>query len=235
MIGRDALTLPAGSRSQKGYTVEVTDGSGKPVSDAAVACRLPEAAPTGTFSDGSHSAVVFTGPDGRADISGIRWGSAAGTVAMRVTANKGIAHAGMLVEQMLASAATLAAPTAMAAAPARIAARAVPEVTVIHRGRPVPGSLARPEAPREEAATMARPAIGEVAATEQIPQVSITKAPANANIAHSSKKKWIILAILAGAAAGAAGFAAKGKSSSPSTSSGTQMSIGTPTISVGHP
>ncbi|MGH7139435.1 MAG: hypothetical protein ACREHD_27130 [Pirellulales bacterium] len=227
IVDRDAASLAAGSRARKGYTVRVTDSSGKPVPDAAVACRLPDSAPTGTFAQGSHSAVLFTGADGRAHISGIQWGVAAGTVFMRVTANKGIAHAGMLVEQTLA-------PAVAASEPPAVAPSGPPVVSVIHWQREAEHPLARREVPREDAAVLARQTPPAIAAPDQPPEVSITKPPPGAKVGHSSKKKWIILALVAGAAAGAVGFAAKGKSAS-SGSSTMQMSIGTPTISVGKP
>lgn len=223
VVGRDALVLAPGSRAQKGYTVQVTDSNGKPVAGAAVVCRLPDAAPTGTFGDGTHSTVLFTGPDGRAHISGIRWGAASGTVVFRVTAASGTAHAGTLVEQKLATEA--ATTVGRIDNPRRVGnPPKIPPVMIIHR-----------DVPRQEAATIARPRASETSASDQIPQVSVTSPPPNAKIGHSSKKKWIIIAILAGAAAGAAGFAARGKSSSSSGPSTPSLSIGTPTISVGHP
>jgi hypothetical protein len=217
LLDRDPLQIAAGSRGQKSYTVLVTDSSGNPVADAAVACRLPDSDPTGMFAQGGRSAVLFTGRDGRASIPEVQWGSAAGMVGMRVTANKDSEHAAILIEQ------TLVAPI-MAATP--------PAVSVI-RQRAKAQPLAQPKSPSEDPAVLARRTLPAIAAPDQPAEVSVTKPPASEKVGHSSKKKWIILAIAAGAAAGAAGFAAKGKSSSSSSS--TQMSVGSPTISVGQP
>ncbi|HEX7362188.1 MAG TPA: hypothetical protein VF283_16990 [Bryobacteraceae bacterium] len=212
VVDRDAATVPPGSRARKGYMVEVTDASGKPVSGAAVVCRLPDAAPTGTFAKASHSSVLFTGGNGLAHFSGIQWGGEEGTVVLRVTANKRGAHAGILIEQTLARA---AAPVA------------TPAVSI------TPNPARKPQRPLlpprgVSFAPHALPAIAQ-------PEVSVTKPPAGVKSRHSNKKKWLILALVAGAAAGAVGFAARGKSSSNSSSAPVQMSIGSPTISVGQP
>ncbi|MGH9608866.1 MAG: hypothetical protein ACRD34_04240 [Bryobacteraceae bacterium] len=208
VVDRDAATVPPGSRARKGYMVEVTDASGKPVSGAAVVCRLPDADPTGTFAKNSHSSVLFTGANGLAHFSGIQWGGEAGTVVLRVTANKGSSHAGMLIEQTLASATAVSIK---------------PKLHRKHKRLLLP--------PGEEPATVRRPVPPAIAQ----PEVSVSKPPAGVKIRHSNKKKWIILALVAGAAAGAVGFAARGKSSSSNSSAPSQMSIGSPTISVGQP
>jgi hypothetical protein len=212
VVDRDAATALPSSRTRKGYTVEVTDASGKPVSGAAVVCRLPDADPTGTFGKGSHSAVLFTGANGLAHFSGIQWGGEAGTVVLRVTANKGSAHAGMLIEQTLAPISAVSAKPNLSPEPKRPL-------------RP------RLEVPREEAATVRPQPLPPIAQ----PEVSVTKPPAGVKIRHNSKKKWIILALVVGAAAGAVGFATRGKSSSSSNPAPAQISIGSPTISVGQP
>jgi hypothetical protein len=214
VVDRDPLQIAAGSRAQKGYTVLVTDSSGNPVADAAVTCRLPDSNPTGAFGQSGRSAVFFTGRDGQVHIPEIQWGSAAGTVSMRVTANKDSAHAAILIEQ------TLVAPVMPSAPPA--------VSVVVHES-----AKAQPLAATEGPVVPARPTLPAIAAPDQQPTVSVAKPPAGEKVGGSSKKKWIILAIAAGAAAGAVGFAVKRKSSS--TSSSTQMSVGSPTISVGQP
>lgn len=210
VVDRDAATVPPGSLARKGYLVEVTDASGKPVSGAAVVCRLPDADPTGTFAKAGHSSVLFTGANGLAHFSGIQWGSEAGTVVLRVTANKGSAHAGILIEQTVGS----------------LAAVSITPNPNLSRKRQRP--LLPPSEPLATVRPQPLPAIAQ-------PEVTVTKPPAGVKIRHSNKKKWLILALVAGAAAGAVGFAARGKSSSNSSSAPAQMSIGSPTISVGQP
>ena len=53
-------------------TVQVQDENGRPVSDAAVAFRLPDTRSSGTFADGAHSAVAYTDASGTAHVDGIR-------------------------------------------------------------------------------------------------------------------------------------------------------------------
>ncbi|MBV9403773.1 MAG: hypothetical protein JO211_00405, partial [Acidobacteriaceae bacterium] len=105
LVEREAAEVPPGSKALKGFTVEVTDSAGTPVQDAAVAARFPDNGPSGVFADGTRALVVYTNASGRARISGIRWGETPGVVTLRVTATKGISHAGMLIEQTLGAAA----------------------------------------------------------------------------------------------------------------------------------
>ena len=95
--------------------VEVTDSQGAPVTGAAVIFRLPEDGPSGTFADAGRVAVVNTDSSGRAFVGGIHW-TAPGTVSVRVTATKGTAHAGILIERE-AAAAIPAAAVKLAPAP----------------------------------------------------------------------------------------------------------------------
>ncbi len=115
-VSGDALSAFPGSRQASPIAVQVLDAAGTPVSDAAVAVRLPEANPSGVFPDGSHSFVAYTDATGKTQIAGIQWGDAPGTLSIRLTATKGASHAGTLLEVRL-GAPELAAP------PATIASR----------------------------------------------------------------------------------------------------------------
>ncbi len=99
----DRNASPVGSLDSKGFALEVTDGSGAKVQNAAIAIRLPDSGPSGTFPDGSHAAVVYTDQFGRASLGDVHWGATPGTVPIRITASKGAAHAGILIEQTLTS------------------------------------------------------------------------------------------------------------------------------------
>jgi hypothetical protein len=230
------------SRSAQGFLVEATDANGAPVPEAAIALRLPESGPSGTFADGSHSAVVYTDAAGRAHLTGILWGGIAGTAELRLTVAKGSAHAGLLLEQTLnaaSSSASVPAPAIQAAlekTPGPVVAIAAP--------KPVqPGTLPAP-APavlppsviiataHSGASSPVLPAAAKPDnADKQPPSVSVTSASPGAYPSHSSKK-WVIIALIAvGAGAGAA-FAFKGKGSTPAAAPG--LSIGAPSISVGH-
>jgi hypothetical protein len=199
---------PVGSRSTKGFTVEVTDAAGA-VADAAVAFRLPENGPTGAFADGSHAAVAYTDAAGRAHISGILWGTTAGAAELRITAAKGAAHAGLLLEHTLTSRTAMAQPGVLKPS---VVTAAEPAILVTARsGASAP--IAPAASPKDE-----------------VPSVTVTNASPGQQ-PHS--KKWlIVLLVAAGGAAGAAfAFKGKGTPSAPSTPS---LSIGSPTISIGH-
>ena len=95
-------SLRVSARSQTGaISVTVTDESGAPVPDAAVAVRLPEDGETGTFADGTHAAVAYTDQQGEARVAVRAWSTESGAVLVKITATKGSARAGMLFEQKL--------------------------------------------------------------------------------------------------------------------------------------
>jgi hypothetical protein len=202
------------------------------VADAAIAFRLPDADPTGIFSDGTHSAVAYTDQTGRAKITGIQWNATPGAVAIRVTATKGTAHAGILIQQTLApiridTPAPLPSHTMHEALPSAVAPLPLPAAP------PVGTQPATKAAAPEQLATVPSvdapppPRISE-------PAVSVTNSPTGAS-KHSGKTKWIILAAVA-AAAGGAGVAMMGKKSSGgSAATPPGISIGAPGISIGHP
>ena len=215
------------SQSTKGFTIQVTDLHGTGVPEAAVAFRLPDSGASGLFRDGSHSAVVYTDSAGNAHVDGIRWSETPGTAAIRITASKGDAHAGLLVEQNLVlpgvDPATVPAEPVRSAPPApavlqTAASPAIPAVSVEPVSRKGNSTLAPSFRP-----------------SEMEPSISVVSSPESNSIGGSSKKKWIIIgiAIAAGAGAGFA-FASKGKSSSTAAGS-SSISFGSPTVSVGHP
>ncbi|MBV9766334.1 MAG: hypothetical protein JOZ48_15915 [Acidobacteriaceae bacterium] len=210
VVESDGPQIPVNSQSGKGFTVEVRDSAGNVVPDAAVALRLPESGATGMFSDGTHAAVSYTDSTGRTRAAAIRWGATPGLIALRITATKGTAHAGLLVEETLTS--TSSAIAQPVAAPT-----------------PVATSTAAP-APQQPG-TLASPSVTPPPAPTQQPAVSVTGGSQQS--ASHSKAKWIaIVALIAGAGAGAALAMGKGKRSS-STPATPGISIGTPTISVG--
>lgn len=234
-------SVPAGFHESKGFEIQVTDGAGAGVSDAAVVLRLPDEGPSGSFSDGSHAAIAYTDASGRAQMPEIQWAGTAGTVTIKVTATKATAHAGMLFEEKLTAAADakLAPPAVIPTAekpatpslpgPATVAQ---PAVSVRQPGTPaavVPAATASDERASREPL----PAKSSAAPVE--PAVSVTNGSPHHGAQSSSHKKWIILAVVVAAGAGAGiAMAGKGKSSSTSSSS-SSLSIGTPTVSVGHP
>ncbi len=227
VIDANTGSIAINSKASKGLTVEVTDSEGAPVSEAAVALRLPDAGPTGAFADGSHAAVAYTDRAGRAQIASVKWGDTPGVVAMRLTTVKGTAHAGILVEQILT------AVSSVAPSPAVVSANNTPTNTTQKAPMPfaqlataAPVSTQSDPAPKHSLSPAAPPLKPE-------PAVSVTNAgPPDAQ--HHSHKKWIVIAAIAAGAGAGLAFAGKGKSSAPAAPA-SSLSIGSPTVSVGHP
>jgi hypothetical protein len=220
----------------KGYAILVTDGSGAPVADAAVAIRLPDEGATGFFVNGEHSAVAYTDASGVARFPQINWGSTTGGLSIRVTAVKGEMHAGALIEQTVTAAgptpasapvapfpsvpAPASAPVDQTAAPAPVAKTKTPgvptSVAAIHSG-------VAPDQP---------PTADSSAANDTVSVVNTSGSKGGTG----SNKKWFILAaVLASAGVGAA-LALAGKSGAGATGPGptTSTTIGSPTVSIGH-
>lgn len=240
----------AGFVPAKGLTVQVRDGNGRPVQDAAVAFRLPDTTPSGTFSDGTQSAVAYTDASGTAHVDGIRWIATSGSVPVRITASKGNSHAGLLFEEKLSdSPAPSAIPAVRAdeasakpALPAFTPALPAPGVAAVDQPKasvaPVPGEVAAiaPAArPSVSISNLSRSSSANATSirSNADPSVSISSSPEGYSN-HSSLKKWLIWsAVLAAAGAGAA-FAFSNRSSSTSTTSSSTSTIGAPTINIGH-
>lgn len=235
LLESDGSSAVAGSATAKGFTVQVADEAGNGVADAAVVFRLPEAASTGTFADGTHAAVAYTDQSGRAHVSGIQWGSTAGTVGIKITATKGTAHAGILVEEMLTAGIT---PVAVVAAPVPVVAAPISVPTAKTEERPEPPAPKPNVSVRQPGTLDASDGLPapKAAASAGAPSVSVTNDLKGQKIhSGSSKTKWIILAAVIAAGAGA-GIAMAGKSKSGSSSSSSSgVTIGGPTVSVGTP
>ncbi len=237
MLESDGPQAKVSSAPVKGFTVAVANASGAAVADAAVAVRLPDSGPTGTFADGSHSAVVYTDATGRAHLPALRWSPLPGPLVMRVTATKANSHAALLFDETLTSDTATVVQVPVTPTPSRTVSVA-----------PQPGQTATTPAVARTAATplatphvsvatptSARPhALASTAAAQSQPSVSISGGSPDAPSSHSGKAKWIILAaVIAGGAGGAMAFVGKGKSNPAPAPPG--LTIGTPSISVGHP
>jgi len=221
-----------------GYSVQITDAAGKPVSDAAVAIHLPEEGASGVFANGEHAVVIYTDSSGVAKFPQVNWGSTTGSLSFRVTAVKGEMHAGTLIEQ------TVLAPSAKTPSSAPVAAFPSAEpaaklVTPAAPGVPVSVAAVTPQAMPSESTPQASPP------TPPTPQTAPAAKPANpdsVSVVNTSgskagggiSKKWVIIGVaLAAVGLGAALALAGGKSNS-STASTTGTTIGSPTVNVGH-
>ncbi len=254
VLNTDNLQSMAHTGAKQNLSVQVADSSGAAVSNAAVTCRLPDSGPTGIFGDGTHAAVAYTDNQGRATIDKIEWGAAAGPVAIRLTATKGTAHTGILVETNLVTAGigtpALSDPAAapvlpqleqtVVAVPYVAKAEAQPATTQPVVAQPTV-SVMRPAAkPTRQPGEIAKqagagdPGPDRLTPVAADPTVSVTHTAA-ADAPHSSHAKWYVLLGVAVAAGAGAAFAMKGKSSTSSSTNSSSLSIGNPSISVGHP
>jgi hypothetical protein len=230
---------PIGSTYGPGIVIEVTDQANKPVPGAAVTFRFPGTGATGTFADGSSVAVEYTDVAGHAAFRNIRWNTTPGTLLLRVTVTKGIVHAGILVEQKLGAAQPgvlqqQSAPIQPALQPVAAGAQAPPQI-----GAPqvAVNPASAQSAIRPQPAQTLYPAPQNVASRNPgEPSVLITNDPGAHSGARGSSKKWLWIALI-GAGAGAGAVLAMGKAhvGSSSSGSGSGVSIGTPSVSIGHP
>jgi hypothetical protein len=219
------LQLRIVESSANKFMVEVTDGAAVPAAGAAVAFRLPDTDPAGTFADGSHATVVYTDINGRAQVAGIQWNRASGVASVRITAAKGAAHAGLIVEQPVA-------PNVVAVP----VAKAVPQPAVPQPAVPQPGVLQPPPAKivKAEPIAIAHSGASTPVAPAPPPSVSVTNTNASPGETAHSSKKWLVVLLVAGAAGAGAAFAFKGKGASAAPAA-PSLSIGSPSISIGHP
>jgi hypothetical protein len=243
----------AGSTYAPGMIIEVTDQKNTPVPGAAVTFRFPDTGASGSFADGSRVAVQYTDAAGRAAFRNIRWNTVPGTLLVRVTATKGIVHAGILVEQKLAAAEPQSAPNAAApyaaprypaaGAPASAPAAPVPATTTQasspHIAAPqvtINTAAAQPVLRPQPGQPLSAPTQGLSPRVSGEPSIQITNEPNVHSGAHGSSKKWLWIALL-GAGAGAGAVLAMGAAHGGSGSSGTGagVSIGPPSVSIGHP
>jgi len=253
ILDSSAAGAPVGAHAVRGLTVQVTDAVGTPVRDAAVVFRLPDSGSSARFADGTLAAVTYTDVDGKARANGILWGDTPGAAMLRVTAAKGTAHAGLLFEQPQSSTPALVSASARQSVPVE---PPIPVSTPVEAARPqsipvsitpqrlastraVPGNLpavsvtnnADKDDDAPDVNVPARRSLGAASALAEAPDVSITSSGASSG--GHSKTKWIaVLAIAAGTGAALA-LVHKGNTGSSSSSSG--ISIGSPSISVGHP
>jgi hypothetical protein len=93
----EGAVVGMGGKSSRGIVVQVTDETGRPVEGAAVSFHLPTDGPSGTFLSGLKTEIATTAPDGKVSVYGIEWNSVPGPVQVRVTAAKGEARAGVIV------------------------------------------------------------------------------------------------------------------------------------------
>jgi hypothetical protein len=111
VVQGEGAVYAIGSRATRGVAVQVTDETGKPVPEAVVSFRLPEAGPSGEFAKGGRTEVVTTAADGRAEVWGMLWNRDIGSLDLRITAAKGTARGGVICSLYLSDASVLRSDT----------------------------------------------------------------------------------------------------------------------------
>jgi hypothetical protein len=223
VIGAGAEFQP-GSEQKQRLVIQVVNQDERPLVGVAVTFQLPDDGPSGLFGNGQRSLVAFTNEEGEVSIAGIKWNNTAGPVSIRVTAAKGMAHAGTLLPVRL---------TAGSAKPPATASAQLPQDPAARRGAdgntsPPAGSGVQPGTLHTASASAAPQEAGDR------PAVTITGASPGHN--GLSGKKWLVIAVVAaGAAAGISMALLKKSGSSTSSASSNPLSIGSPTVSVGQP
>jgi len=151
--GEGAVHTP-GEHVAKPVTVQVTDGTGRPVEGARVSFQVPPEGPGGVFSSGLRTDLAITDASGHATVRSLQFNRIAGRCLIRVTAAKEQARAGIVLQQYINDpgfaresadrTAPLAAPDK--ASPAAPSPAAPPQLS---KSTPLDATLAVPLPPRK--------------------------------------------------------------------------------------
>jgi hypothetical protein len=98
--GEGAIHAP-GEHVAKPVSVQVTDGTGRPVEGARVSFQVPLEGPGGVFSSGLGTDLAITDASGRATVRSLQLNRTAGRYLIRVTAAKEHARAGIVLQQYI--------------------------------------------------------------------------------------------------------------------------------------
>jgi hypothetical protein len=161
--------------------------------------------------------LILTDAAGRASIHSVQLNRTGGQFRIRITAVKEQARAGAVSTQFIGENRSGAPANTAKAGPA------APPRTPAQAPQTVPQTM-----PKSGEITQTTPAQGTAKSGE------IT--PTTTKMGSGSHKKWIVLAAIVAAGAGAA-FAgvSRASSASKSTVSSSVVSIGTPTVTIGNP
>ena len=264
LSGEDA-THPAGARVVKPITIAVTDAAGQPVEGARTSFQLPEEGPGGVLASGLRTDLAVTDSHGHATLSGFQLNRTPGPFNVRVTVAKEQARAGIVVRQRIGEVSAATGSADRKAQPAAVHAtaepvppvkdappKAEPAKTAPATVRPTRATAPRAIEARAQMAPVIRPAVtesgpGAASQPTRTQTIVVTQKPTRAGggpVASSggkSRKKWVLLGVLAaGGAAGAfastnlgAASAAHNPGLAPGLNSA--VSIGTPTFTIGKP
>ncbi|HXI41062.1 MAG TPA: hypothetical protein VNH83_13850 [Bryobacteraceae bacterium] len=259
--GEDATHAP-GERVAKPVTVQVTDGTGRPVEGARVSFQVPREGPGGVFSSGLATDLAVTDANGRATVRSLQLNRIAGRCLIRVTAAKEQARAGIVLQQYITEriaaresadrTAPLTAPQKVSPASSQAAPPNQSTATIPEAPSAVPLQPRKSKDSKALAAIIQPPkSMGQLAddtappRPPRVPTIVITqgsvKPVARAMVnggytTHQGKshKKWIWLGILAAGGVGGA-FAGSSVAAGHNSIASAPITIGTPTINIGKP
>jgi hypothetical protein len=199
----EARSALPNSLSMKGFAVQVTDPSGEPVSDGAVAIRLPDEGATGHFPGNLRAWVVYTDAAGVAHFPIIHWEGIAGVADLKTVAAKGIAQGELVIQQRVGG-----EPPGGAPSPAFTGAKgfspALPPPPDVGAETPESDSIFAPladvipPAPSKSDATLPEKR-GQKSASGTPPAVANTTAGTGTG-PHSRRNKWIFIAAMGASA-----------------------------------
>src|SRR5579859_3650533 len=259
VVSGEGATHAPGEHVAKPVTVQVTDGTGRPVEGAKVSFQVPREGSGGVLSSGLGTDLATTDANGRATVRSLQLNRIAGRYLIRVTAAKEQARAGIVLQQYIAernsgresadrtaplaslgkaspAAVPLAAPPTQ---PAPAILEAPPAATVQPRKSTEPRALTAMIQPSKSMGKLA----DETAPPRpvRIPTIVITQGSGkpgagamvgDATHQNKSHKKWIWLGILAAGGVGGA-FAGSTMAAGHTSAAAAPVTIGAPTLNIG--
>lgn len=258
--GEDATHAP-GEHVAKPVTVQVTDGTGRPVEGARVSFQVPREGPGGLFSSGLATDLAVTDANGRATVRFLQLNRIAGRCPIRVTAAKEQARAGIVLQQYITErsgaresadrTAPLTAPEKVSPASLQAAPPSQPTPTIPQAPSAAPLQPRKSKEPKALTAIIQpSKSVGQLADETsprplRVPTIVITQASVKraaremvngGYTTHQgrSHKKWIWLGILAAGGVGGA-FAGSSMTAGHNSVVTAPVTIGTPTINIGKP
>jgi hypothetical protein len=244
IVSGSGAEFQPGSQQKQRLVMQVVNQDERPLAGVAVTFQLPDDGPSGLFGNGQRSIVAFTNDEGEASITGVKWNNTSGPVSIRVTAVKGMAHAGTLLPVRLTAASGKPPAPGAEAALQSDSPKKGPMPAAAPAGQPQaaqpaahsPHTAIAPSVDIQPGTLPAQSASVAPREASERPAVTISGAPQG----HSglSNKKWLVIAVVAaGVAVGVTMVLLKksGSSSSSSTANDNPLSIGSPAVSVGQP
>lgn len=259
VVGGEGAIHAPGEHVAKPVTVQVTDGTGRPVEGARVSFQVPREGAGGIFSSGLGTDLAVTDANGRATVRSLQLNRVAGRYLMRVTAAKAQARAGIVLQQYIsdpgsaresadrtAPSATPEKPSPAGASPASPPGQ--PKSATLETAPAAPFPPPKDKEPKAlTAATQPSKSIGQLGEDApprpaRISTIVITqgsrKPAAGAMVSgaytarrNKSHKKWIWIGILA---AGGVGGAFAGSSMAAAHNSATAAAV-TAGVTIGTP